>query len=314
MILVLKSFRLLLLVLLFSGLVANCFAKDANIRSIPDLKSYSRFLLNKWMPGAPVLLAINDPRCPYCIRDLKRKAQLKNYNVFLFWAPILGRNSVVRVNEFFRCESPVQDKVIAAVIERKSPLCDGDFNNRLFQLNKQMIDSYQPNSVPQYWLGGKKVSLASLDLYRPKVDALTVAAQSPLKIDWPRYQTLSVNRPVKERFGVAVVLPDPFKVNSEMVAYLAASEDYNWYLVSNNLDKNIRSQLWCNQHSLACDHKNSLPSEHYANQEFRLLTDLNSLQESTFLLEGKRLSDREVSILIPADIQSFFNQTISERF
>ena len=48
--------------------------------------------------------------------------------------------------------------------------------------------NYDPNSVPQYWLGGAKVGLSSLKLNRPLVAAAAIAEQSILKVDWPRYQ------------------------------------------------------------------------------------------------------------------------------
>lgn len=276
-------------------------------RLIPDPKTYQAFLLNEWKPGIPTLIAFKDPFCPYCIRDLKKRSQLENHNVFLFWSPILSSDSALRAKAFFHCDQPTSERVINAVINHQPPHCNGVLNQRLFELNQGMVASYDPSSVPQYWLGGRRVSLSSLTLNRPVIDADIIAKLSPLKIDWLRYQGLSINQPVAKRHGVAVVLPDSYRLDAKVLFSMSRSTQYNWYLFTNHLDQQSESQLWCKRWPTRCSRPLSNRELDYPNKEFRLLAGLEQVREAVFLLDGKRLQEREITYLIPKDIRAILH-------
>lgn len=301
------SVRVIIIALLSVFCWFSSFARggDSAIRLMPDFTTHKRFLMSEWKPGAPSLIAIKDPMCGYCIRDLKRRVQLQNYNVFLFWAPILSKRSVTRVDEFFRCDNPVEARVLNAAIERTSPRCAGVLKQNLLDLNNEMVASYNPNSIPQYWFGGQRVRLASLNLFRPTVHAETIAKKSALKLNWSRYQSVLANEPLETRHNIAVVLPDSYPLKLEVVERLSASTLFNWYLFSDHFNQGVSSRLWCTQYAGSCDGQITSRGADYANKEFRLLAGLDSVSEPILLLEGKPLSDREISFLVPSDIQAF---------
>ncbi len=309
-----RSFSKFFLFISLAALLLNhanaALALEPQPRLIPDPGTYQAFLLGEWKPEAPTLIAIKDPFCPYCIRNLKRRAQLKKYNVFLFWAPILGEDSVTRVNEYFKCDSPVGGVVIEAAISRQAPRCTAKIGQKQLMLNRQMVDSYDPKSVPQYWLGGRRVSLANLNLFRPAVNADEIAKLSPLKVDWLRYRGLSLNEPMTMRHNMAIVLPDGYGLDPEVLSLLSNNTLYNWYLFSNNLNEPHKSWLWCQQRADSCVNKAEARDSgdveerlSYYNLEFRLLTGLDQVSQPVFLLEGKVLSDREQVYLVPKEIR-----------
>lgn len=291
---------LLILVVSYSSIN---HAQENKAYVIPDLKNYHQFLLNKWKPGAPTLLAIKDPFCPYCIRDLKRRSQLQNYNVFLFWAPILNEQSTNRVKEYFHCASPIDELVIDAAINRLSPQCDGILDDNQFDLNNGIIANYRPNSVPQYWLGGKRVSLSNLNLYRPEVVVEDIIRQSLIKIDWSRYQNILVNAPPFARHNIIILLPDSYELNVDILASILNSPEFNWYLSINTLESKFESWFWCQQKSQNCTVKAVNRDADYYGKELQLLTGLETLKKPTFLLEGKVLSDREIAFIVPRNIR-----------
>lgn len=291
---------MLILIINFSAF-ARAQKNKANV--IPDPLTYKAFLLNKWKQGAPTLLAITDPFCPYCIRDLKRRSQLQNYNVFLFWAPILSEGSTLRVAEFFQCTSPTDELVINAAINRLSPQCTGTMDDKLFSLNNEIVANYKPNSVPQYWLGGRRVNLSNLNLYRPKVIVENIVGQSSIKLDWSRYQHLLVNTPSVKRHNIAIVFPDSYALTADILSSILDSTEYNWYLSVKPLEHKFGSWFWCQRQPESCSALIANRGAEYYSKELQLLSGLELIVKPTFLLEGKVLSDREIAYLVPRNIR-----------
>ena len=105
----------LLLLLSFTALSTPA----GSSKIIPDPEKYQDFLLEPYKPGAPTVVAFKDPYCGYCIRALQNLEKLSEYNVYLFWAGILGERSVARVDDIFDCAAPVSQTVFDSVVKRE---------------------------------------------------------------------------------------------------------------------------------------------------------------------------------------------------
>jgi len=241
---------------------------------IPDPDSHRQFLLHEWREGLPSLVVFKDPYCPYCVRAMEGRARLDNYNVFIFWAPILGDRSIDRVETFFTCNSPVDENVIKAVLTRKKPQCSGPSDEKARALNEAFVRAYAPTSVPQYWFGGRRVDPSQLNLSSIDVDPKNMAAKSTVKLKWQRYQDKLFSDAQSERLNMALVMPSGKPFKSEAQAALLKDERFNWYVFDGDMQRD----------------KSSV--------EFFLLNDITPGEEPIFLLEGKPLTPRETRYLI----------------
>jgi glutaredoxin len=282
---------------------SDLFSAPSSSLQVPNAKTHESFLLEAWKPGKPTLVVFKDPSCPYCVRDLKKRSQLENYNVFLFWAPILGDRSVDHVNAFFKCSSTSSTQVLNAVIRRSIPDCEGQFNKESFALNNAIVENYDPRAVPQYWLGGRQVSLSRLNLSRNVIDSQSIVMASPVKIDWSRYMPSAMNQTLPARNSIGLVLPKGYSLTKQELTALVNDDHYNWYLFTHNIDANHDVAALCALQQRECSpvlkkqlRKNSA--------EFMLLTGLNNIEKPKFIFEGKALIKREINYLIPWHISS----------
>ncbi|WP_157447347.1 thioredoxin fold domain-containing protein [Catenovulum agarivorans] len=174
--------------LFIAVLVVNLLlpVRAQQVMPIPDPIAQQAFLLNGWRADRPNLLVFKDPFCPYCIKVIPKLDQLAGYNIYLFWAPILGSASKQRSSEFFQCQRPVSEAILAAVEQRQKPQCDGELQSDLMVQNTQYVDAYQINAVPSFYLQGQKVSLARLLEYQQS----TAASVFGVKPDWQRFTKL----------------------------------------------------------------------------------------------------------------------------
>ncbi|WP_035014576.1 thioredoxin fold domain-containing protein [Catenovulum agarivorans] len=161
-------------------------ARAQQVMPIPDPIADQAFLLNGWRADRPNLLVFKDPFCPYCIKVIPKLDKLVGYNIYLFWAPILGSASKQRSSEFFQCQRPVSEAILAAVEQRQKPQCNGALRSDLMAQNTQYVDAYQINSVPSFYLQGQKVALAQLLKYQQS----TAASVFGVKPDWQRFTQL----------------------------------------------------------------------------------------------------------------------------
>ena len=179
------KFITFLLLLIFS----LCNVQRAiSVSFIPTESEYFPFLLNGWDAKRKNVLVFKDPYCPYCIRAIPKLDKITNFNVFVFWAPILGERSVKRVDEIFKCNSPVSKKVLSSMLVRKSPDCHAPINKKLKKLNQFVVDNYDINAVPSVFMQGKQVSLAQLikdSTKRPTINGV--------KVNWKRFKLMQQN-------------------------------------------------------------------------------------------------------------------------
>jgi hypothetical protein len=268
-----------LLMLTFSVLVffapiqVKSLAQTASnpVLIVPDKETYGDFLISPWKEGAPVLVAFKDPLCGYCIKALKQRARLQNYNVFLFWSPILSERSKIKVNGFFSCKNPVTDEILNAVMDRKTVNCNGPENIKLRQLNDDMMARYQPNFVPQYWFSGQRQSYAQLKLSESSIDIIKqIESLSHIKIPWQRYSELAVNEKQLQGIpNIALVLPTNIHLSDNELSALKSDQTLNWFLLSDSTSSNKRDI------------------------EFRMLNNIQSSSQALYILEGKLLSPEE---------------------
>ncbi len=249
---------------------------------VPDKDTYSDFLMTPWKEGAPTLVAFKDPLCGYCIKALKQRERLENYNVFLFWAPILTEQSKIKVDTFFHCQRPISDDILDAVIQRKKISCKGKEKVHLRELNDKMLVRYQPNFVPQYWFGGQRHTFAGLKLTKSNIDIIKqIKLLSSVKIPWQRYSDLALDHKIApSKTNIALVLPTKMVLSDKVINTLKNDKRLNWYLLSDDTESNIRDI------------------------EFRMLNNINLVDQPLYILEGKPLSAAEKKSVIPRKLKS----------
>jgi thiol-disulfide isomerase/thioredoxin len=196
--------RTLIVFLLFS--IATYFVKAApsntqEVRFIPTESDYFPFLVNGWDPTRPTVTVFKDPYCPYCIKAIPKLPELVGYNVFLFWAPILGQSSLKRVDDIFHCDSPSSNRVLQAVFERKNPFCKMPLNHQLLELNQQVVDNYQINSVPRFYLQGQSISFAMLKQMQKKRPPIY-----GVNVNWQRFNLMQYS-PRQNSHVLSLIVP-----------------------------------------------------------------------------------------------------------
>jgi len=277
--------RFYFLILLLSTL---SFSVDASSDAlpVPSVDQHAKFLMEPWKPNAPVLLIFTDPFCPYCIKALKRREELKSYNVFLFWYPIFGERSDNRVSEIFQCASPVSDQVINSVIKGESPACTNAVDKNLMLTDRKFYEAYSPQGVPAYYMGGVKVSVAELKAWHK---SLAVVAPS-VKLDWSRYKINRVDINSSNLSKVMVILPHNYQNKDLLVSALKANAKFEWYWFED--DKGDEYKNSCHELVGKCG---AQVLNQYVNttQEIKLLYGLEDISKVILILNGKVLSDAE---------------------
>ena len=280
----------------------------ASQQRLSNIKHDRGFLLGAFKPKAPDLILFEDPFCSYCIEGLKKRAQLKNYNLYIYWHPIMGDESVARVADFFRCKQPVNERLIKGVIDLESPKCQGEINQDLLMRNKQVVASFNPKTLPQYWLNGQPIKFSRLNLVKSVEKAEIIQSESELILHWERYQPFAVNEPLAERHNMAVVVPDSLysAIKLNLIAILNTDTRYNWYFFSKTLSDKMVSMFWCHESPNACLIKPGSEKNQDLKQEFKLMTGLEHMDEVVFLLGGKILSEKEKKYMSSKAIRSYF--------
>ncbi|WP_017444948.1 thioredoxin fold domain-containing protein [Gayadomonas joobiniege] len=152
---------------------------------IPSEQTEEAFLLNGWRADRPNLLVFKDPHCPYCVKAAKQLEQLAGYNIFVFWSPILGEKSKQSVAQYFRCERPVSNRILRAMVTRQQPACDSAIKQDLLAINNHFVEQYQINSVPSFYLQGQGVSLSQLLKYQHSKTPVM-----GIQPDWSKFNAL----------------------------------------------------------------------------------------------------------------------------
>ncbi|WP_216595983.1 thioredoxin fold domain-containing protein [Catenovulum maritimum] len=210
-------FLKLTLVGLFMFCLSKTFAvpsQTLTVKPIPDSIEQQAFLLNGWRADRPNLLIFKDPFCPYCIKAIPRLDKLVGYNIYLFWAPILGNASKQRTYEFFHCERPVSEAILTSVAQRKKPECDGELQQDLVNQNNYYVSMYQINSVPSFYLQGQPVSLARLLKYQQSKSVSVMG----VKPDWQRFVKLQQLPAWQAQSLLLLVAKQDVKQAGELVA------------------------------------------------------------------------------------------------
>lgn len=191
----------LLLIVLYGPRTLAFQSTEEAPKHIPDSENYASFLYADYKPERLNVLIFKDPFCPYCIRAIDTLDNLENYNVFVFWAPILSEGSVNRVNSFFKCDKFAGSTIFNAVKARLDPQCKGDVRDPQLSLNNAMVNNYNINSVPSYFIQGQATSYQTL---------VRMSPQNPhvngVKLDWQRYAIMQ-NIAREEASNLTMVVP-----------------------------------------------------------------------------------------------------------
>lgn len=263
---------------------------EPSLLPVPDQKDFHDFLLKEWNPSQPSVVMMLDPFCPYCIRTLEQKERLKNYNVFLFWSPILGVPSESRVAEILKCPRPAGSSVIRAVTSRKSPECSGRGEQDLARLNHLMVNAYSPGAVPAYYFGGRRISLNQLNRYVTTIGTIAGTAS----VDWERYGGFRVAQPSNRVGQVGVILPKNFQQWDSLLQEIRSATQFEWYLLSDF--RSAPEKQFCDATN-ACDSE-SIRELNNKREELMMLFGLSEDTRLRFILNDKLLSpDEAVKVL-----------------
>ena len=130
------------------------------------------------------------------------------------------------------CDKPISNEVFQGVINRSNTVdCEkGDEQriNHLQQLNNQMVANYNPNSVPSYHFGGRKVYVSQLKKFKRSLHKNI----TPIQLDWQRYKSLRVADIDHTGLANAIVfMPKDSPKREYLLNALAEDKKYSWYLV-----------------------------------------------------------------------------------
>lgn len=195
---------LLLLTLLLALTVSEVSAKAF---SQPTFQTHERFVYGDWQASRPSVVVFVDPHCSYCLRDLPRLKEIKDYNVFFFWSPILGDRSKQKVTEIFKCGDPISDQIFTLVEQRQDIECSGDIDTAFKALNDEMVEQYDVDAVPAFYLLGRRVSLSYLMQPRSQISVI-----NGVRVDWSRYRALQA-----ADFGLASSFALVLPINEQLI-------------------------------------------------------------------------------------------------
>lgn len=268
------KFLVLFLSILFgySGLARANDTSGLNAKIIPTPEVYSDFLIEPWKPNAPSVIVFKDPNCGYCIRALKALDKYKDYNVFMFWSPILGDYSDKRVAAIMECDDPISQEVFDDVITRTPIECKSSDalnprHSRLQQLNKEIVQNYNPQSVPSYYFGGQKVYLSSLKKFKQQL----TNGITPVKLDWARYEALRLKQSGNQGLANAILfVSDELSTSKSLIASLENDFRYNWHLA-----KSTCESKYCTKNE-----------ESNRSAELRLLMDVPEDAQIALVIDG----------------------------
>ncbi len=276
-----------------------CIVKAfANPLPVPSPDVHSAFLLEPWKPNAPSVIVFKDPFCPYCVKALEKKDELKDFNVFMFWYPIFGDRSDQRVSQIFQCASPTGHLVIASVIAKTSPDCHGDINLHLMELNRKMYEAYSPSGVPSYYLGGAQTSVLALKELKRSMPSV----QPSVNLELSRYDKNRLNIQSQNAGNILLLLPANYEKTPEIISVAKNHTEYNWYVFADGSGGSyVRI---CMEMIGNCDSKMLLTYSSLS-KEIMLLFGVDALVSPMLIMNGKLLSYSEIKKLPFFDKQYF---------
>jgi len=265
----------------------------AKILPVPDNQKYSVFLLEDWNPYKPSIVMMLDPFCPYCIRTLEQRDRLEKYNVFLFWSPILGSASEKRVEKILQCERPTSQAVISSVIAHEIPDCIYSPDIERVRTNNELVNIYDPKSVPAYYFGGRRVGLNQLNQYVSSVQK----HKGSISIDWERYKKFRISQASNQLGRVGVFLPSSFQGWESFLLHLQSLPQYEWHLFPER--ESLDGSLFCSEVASCTDMDDR--EIFRKRKELMLLFDISELAEPRFILNNKLLTPSEAEFLFGFD-------------
>ncbi|MFT4924821.1 MAG: thiol-disulfide isomerase/thioredoxin [Phenylobacterium sp.] len=259
---------------------------------IPSQIKHQDFLLDPYKPGAPSVVVFKDPYCGYCIKALQRLDRLSEYNVYMFWAGILGDRSVKKVEQIMNCAAPISNQVFNSVIQRSELNCEQGMTfatQHLKALNDEMVGNYQPNSVPSYHFGGRKVYVSQLDKFKNKL-RMNI---TPIQLQWQRYSSLRVANTDHQGLANAIVfLPKESVKREYLIDALKKDNNYSWYLVEDSCVATGKGNSGAD-----CTKQQKLA------QELRLLLDVTDASASATVVNG--------TVINPLRYKQYFSAGLS---
>jgi len=295
-----KKLRLVILLSIVSLIfLSKSFAEYL----VPDPELHGKFRVFPYKKEAPVVVAIKDPFCEFCNIALKEIEQVKELNVYVFWASIIHPKSKSKVNRILKCEKPSSMQVLGQVSQLQPISCKSSDSASRNEANQTFIDSYKPTAVPLYYINGKSVSFDYLKELSKEQNDLTNSEFDVFGIDWIRYQAFRVGPIKKQLPNIGIVLPNSYPFNEFPIRWLDV-DSHNVFVFWKSRGEGISSKSICEEYSENCDGDYS--SDYKTLLEFYELANLVPISNPIIFLESQRLSPAEYTNLLPKGLATLF--------
>lgn len=177
----------------------------ANAFPIPNQNQHSAFQINSWQPNQPNVILFVDPLCTYCKKIIPKLDRIKDYNLYVFWAPVFGEKSEKSIQPYFQCDKPTSRRLLDSIIDSHQPTapCSGNYNETLRSANDVMVGGYDINYVPAFYLQGRRVSFTDI---ASKTNTTTPQPVNGVNVDWRRYKASGLDQDQKSEYQ-AIIIP-----------------------------------------------------------------------------------------------------------
>ncbi len=118
--------------------------------------------------GENIVLEFTDPDCPYCRQASKFFAQQKNVTRYVYFLPLPSHKDAEPKIKYVLCakdkEKAYEEAMTGKLDGKKIEACTDEKALKLFGEQQQIIAKLGLNSTPQFWVNGKHVSGANIQL------------------------------------------------------------------------------------------------------------------------------------------------------
>ena len=246
---------------------------------IPDNTLHKAFLYNEWHPRRPNVVLFLDPLCPYCKKVIPKLNNIADYNLFVFWSPILGPRSQQAVQPYFECARPTSPQILAAMLIKSAGTklaCEGKGTKKSRDINDALVASYNINAVPAFYLQGKLTSYSLL----VSANSRPARIVNDVVIDWDRYRDSEL---LQQYTYHASAIFLPLNDDSRQLHSLISKYKPRYVFTNGNWDALCKDQpiRVCQQGSLA-----DLKAQRNSSEEFLSLLGLKETNNTVFLISN----------------------------
>ncbi|MCX8022573.1 MAG: DsbC family protein [Syntrophorhabdaceae bacterium] len=120
--------------------------------------------------GKIKVIEFTDPDCPYCRDASKFLSSQSNITRYIFFTPLPIHKEAEQKIKYIFCakdrERAYEEAMTGKLDNKKFEICNDDKVVRLLNEHKQISASVGINSTPQFWINGKRVAGANINLMK----------------------------------------------------------------------------------------------------------------------------------------------------